>query len=98
MRMPVGVASTDKVAVFAWDDTRNATKLTDGQDVYAALVQHEALGSGSSDALRYAVAGLGGLAVVGLILLVLSLATGRRRPQGDAAVQPAGSRGRVGST
>lgn len=96
MRMPVGVASTDKVAVFAWDDTRNADKLTDGQDVYSSIVQHEALGSGSNDALRYAVAAMAGLALVGLVLLAVSLIAGKRRPQ-TASAQPAATRGRVGS-
>ncbi|HJV09851.1 MAG TPA: sialidase family protein [Acidimicrobiales bacterium] len=97
MRMPVGVASTDKVAVFAWDDTRNADKLTEGQDVYSSIAQHEALGSGSSDALRYAVAALAGLAAVGLILLVVSMMTGRRRPQTATATEPAASKGKVSS-
>lgn len=99
MRQPVGVASTDKFAVFAWDDTRNSDAVTQGQDVYSAVIQHEAIGSGSSNALRYAIAALSGLAVVGLILLALSLATGRRRPQTDLPVAtPDTARGRVGSS
>jgi len=97
MRQPVGVVSTDKVAVFAWDDTRNADQLTQGQDVYTSIAQHEALGTGSSDALRYAVAALAGLAVVGLILLAVSMITGRRRPQSATASEPVGSRGKVSS-
>jgi hypothetical protein len=95
MRMPIGVASTNKVAVFAWDDTRNADQLTQGQDVYSAIVQHEALGTGSNDALRYAVAALAGLGAVGLILLVVSMASGRRQPQTATASEPAASKGRV---
>jgi hypothetical protein len=97
MRMPVGVASTDKVAVFAWDDTRNADTLTQGQDVYSAIVQHEALGSGSNDALRYAVAAMAGLAVVGIVLLGVSLMAGKRRPQSATATEPSASKGRVSS-
>ena len=97
MRMPVGIVSTDKVAVFAWDDTRNADQLTQGQDVYTSIAQHAALGTGSSDALRYAVAALAGLAAVGLILLVVSLMTGRRRPQTATATEPAASKGKVSS-
>jgi hypothetical protein len=97
MRMPVGIASTNKVAVFAWDDTRNADQLTQGQDVYTSIAQHEALGTGSSDALRYAVAALSGLALVGLILLAVSMITGRRRPQTATASEPVGSRGKVSS-
>lgn len=98
MRTPVGIASTNELAVFAWDDTRNADQLTQGQDIYTSIAQHEALGSGSSDALRYALAGLVGLATVGLILLGVSMATGRRRPQAEPALQPEASRGRVGSS
>ncbi len=97
MRMPIGVASTNKVAVFAWDDTRNADKLTEGQDVYSSIVQHEALGSGSNDALRYAVAALAGLGAVGLILLVVSVVAGKRRPEAATATEPAASKGRVSS-
>jgi hypothetical protein len=96
MRQPVGVVSTDKLAVMAWDDTRNADVVTQGQDVYAGLVQHAAVGSGSSNGLRFAIAGLIGLALVGFVLLGVSMATGRRRPAADgAAVQPETSRGRV---
>lgn len=97
MRMPIGVASTDKVAVFAWDDTRNADKLTENQDVYTSIVQHEALGSGSSDALRYALAAMAGLAVVGVVLLGVSLLAGKRRPESATATEPAASKGRVTS-
>jgi hypothetical protein len=98
MRMPVGLVANDKLAVFAWDDTRNADKLTEGQDVYTAIVQHEALGSGSSDALRYAIAGLAGLALVGVVLLVVSMITGRRRPQAAPAPETETARGRVGTS
>lgn len=101
MRQPIGVASTDKFAVFAWDDTRNADAVTQGQDVYTAVVQHEALGSGTPDALRYAIAALIGLSIVGLILLAVSLMSGRRRPQNDDAVgarAPEAAKGRVGSS
>ena len=98
MRMPVGVASTDRLAVFAWDDTRNADAATPIQDIYSSVVQHEALGSGSSDAMRYAIAGLIGLSVVGLVLLVVSMASRRGRPQTGPALEPEASRGKVGSS
>jgi len=97
MRMPVGMASTDKLAVFTWDDTRNADAVTQIQDVYSAVVQHEAVGTGSSNSLRFAIAGLIGLASVGLILLAVSLATGRRRPKAEAALEPEARKGRVSS-
>jgi len=77
MRTPVGIASTDKLAVLAWDDTRSTLKVGDGQDIFAGIVQFEAIGSGGSDAARIALAALGGLALVGLILLGVSFAAGR---------------------
>ena len=99
MRFSPGIASIDKLAVVAWDDTRNGDQLTQTQDVYSGVVQHEAIGGGTSDALRFAIAGLIGLATVGLILLGVSLVTGRRRPQAEAPVlQPEASKGRVGTS
>jgi hypothetical protein len=100
MRQPIGVASTNKFAVFAWDDTRNADSVTDGQDVYSSVVQHEVIGAGASDALRYAIAALVGLAAGGLVLLAVSLTTGRRRPQAEPveARSPEAAKGRVGTS
>jgi hypothetical protein len=90
MRTPVGMVSTDKLAVLAWDDTRNSIRVGDGQDIFASVVQFEAIGGGGSDAARYALAALGGLAAVGLILLAVSFAANRRTPtEGGPAVRPA---------
>ncbi len=83
MRMPPGVASTDKLAVFGYDDTRNTDQLAEGQDIYVATVQHAAIGAGNTNGLRYAAAALTGLAVVGLILLLVS-AAGRRKAGGTS--------------
>jgi len=85
MRFSPGIASTNKLAVAAWDDTRNGDQLTQTQDVFSAIVQHQAVGGGSSNALRFAIAGLIGLASVGLILLLVSAATGRKHPAATAA-------------
>jgi len=99
MRFSPGIASLTKLAVAAWDDTRNGDQLTQTQDVYSGIVQHEAVGGGSSDALRFAIAGLIGLTTVGLILLAVSMLTGRRRPQVEApALQPQATKGRVGTS
>jgi hypothetical protein len=78
MRTPVGIASTDDLAVIAWDDTRNTIEQGDGQDLYASVVQHSAIGGGGNDAARYVLAALLGLAAVGLILLAVSFAAGRK--------------------
>jgi len=45
-----------------------------------------------------ALAALMGLAGVGLVLLVVSMVSGRRRPQAAPASEPAAARGRVGSS
>jgi hypothetical protein len=87
MRQPVGVASTSKLTVFAWDDTRNADAVTQSQDVYTGIVQHAALGSGGSDSLRFALAGLAGLAAVGLALLAITVVAGRRSPSTPSTEQ-----------
>ena len=78
MRTPPGIASTADMAVFAWDDTRNTIELGDGQDIYAGAVQFGAVGSGGSTGARYALAAFGGVALVGLILLAVSLVASRR--------------------
>ena len=83
MRTPPGIASTNNLAVFAWDDTRNTIRVGDGQDIFAGVVQFSAVGSGESTAARYALAALGGVTLVGLILLGISFAA-NRRPGGPA--------------
>ncbi|MGH9223981.1 MAG: sialidase family protein [Acidimicrobiales bacterium] len=81
MRTPPGIASTNSLAVFAWDDTRNTIKVGDGQDVFAGVVQFSAVGDGGSTGARYALAALGGVTLVGLILLGISFAAkGRSGP------------------
>jgi len=78
---PIGVASTNQLAVFAWDDTRNSDAgLRKGiepgagvQDIYAATVQHEVVGGGSSKTTKVIIAGLIGLAGVAIVLLTAAL-------------------------
>lgn len=72
MRQPPGVSSTDAAAIFAWDDTREGDEVAQGQDVFSAAGQFKALGTGSSNFLRYAIAVVAGLAVVGIVLLVVT--------------------------
>jgi hypothetical protein len=71
IRQPPGLVSTNQLAVVAWDDTRLAGSSGDLQDVFARTVQFEALGGGTS-AIGVGVAVFAGLAVVGVLLLVLS--------------------------
>ena len=72
MRQPPGVSSTDAAAIFAWDDTREGDEVGQGQDVFSAAGQFKALGTGSSNSLRYAIAVVVGLAIVGIVLLVVT--------------------------
>lgn len=79
MRSPPGLASTDATALFAWSDTR----LAEGaqlQDVYSAVVQMEQRPGDGASPWSYILAALGGLAVGGVVLLVVSMVLRRRGP------------------
>lgn len=73
MRQPVGVASVDSYALIGWDDTRNTDPVSEGQDVYTAAVQYKPVAAGLPNVVKYLLAGLAGIALVGLILLIFSL-------------------------
>ena len=91
---PPGLAPAEEYTMLAWDDTRNtdrsapdATALGGGlQDIYVAAVQYEALGGGTSDAAKVALAGVVGLLAVGLVLILASRFT---RNRGDGSSGPA---------
>ncbi len=82
---PPGLAPAEAYTMLAWDDTRNtdrtapdATALGGGlQDIFVAAVQYEALGGGTSNAAKVALAGVVGLVVVGLVLLAGAVFTRR---------------------
>ncbi len=86
MSSPPAVASTNAYALFGWDDTRasdptapsNAGLGAGVQDIYTAAVQFEVVGSGTSSAVKFALAAVAGLLVVGLILLAVSVGAKRR--------------------
>lgn len=86
-RQPPGVASSDELAVFVWDDTRDGDELTQTQDIFSAAAQFQAVGSSTSTGWWYVLGAAGGLAVVGLVLLVS--ARGRRRDPVEAMARPA---------
>jgi hypothetical protein len=88
MRAPPGLASTDSVALVAWSDTRNADHAGESQDIYAAAVQHDDLGSGAS-ALPILLAAVGGLFAAGVLLFGVGLGLRLRGRSGPLA--PAGS-------
>lgn len=77
---PPGVASTDAYTMFGWDDTRNNGSLDvaapiEGtgaglQDLYTAAVQFSDIGSGTSGTAKAVLAGVIGLLVAGVALMV----------------------------
>lgn len=58
--------------MFVWDDTRDGDDLTQTQDLMAAAAQFRTVGASTSPAWWYGAGAAGGLAVVGLVLLVSS--------------------------
>jgi len=98
MSSPPGMASADALTVFGWDDTRNTdpsfadNTATGGgvQDIYTAAAQHAAIGTGTSKAVKFALAGVIGLLVVGLVLVVM--AYGTRRGTGAPKAERASER------
>jgi hypothetical protein len=104
MTSPPGIASTNNYAIFSWDDTRNTdTSFKDAattgggvSDIFTADAQFAAVGAGSSKAAKVVLAGVAGLVAVGLVLLVVALASRRRagppKPSKAAAKAPASVR------
>lgn len=84
IRQPPGLTSTDQLAVVAWDDTRLAERTGELQDVFVRTVQFAAVGGGSP-VLGVGLAIFGGLAVVGLVLLLLSRRNRADPPPGTTA-------------
>ena len=85
-RQPPGLGSADELAVAVWDDTRHGDETTGSQDLRAATVQFEEFGGdGTQRLLAYALAGLGGAGVVGLVLLIAGLFLRSHRAAGPRA-------------
>lgn len=74
IRQPPGIASLKEFAIVGWDDTRFGDTTTQTQDVFTRAVQFEAIGGGGNAAVRYGIGALLGLGLVGIALLLLSLA------------------------
>lgn len=80
VRGPLGVASDNYAAHFAFEDTRNATDADPVSDIYAGSIQFKALpGPKSRSGLEVLAAVGGGLVVTAFILLLASVLTSRRR-------------------
>jgi Neuraminidase (sialidase) len=92
LNAPPGIASTDSFALVAWDDTRNFDTVTEGQDIYVAAVQYDEIEPATSNLLKYGLAAVVGLAVVGVLFVLLALLARRREagPTGARRPAPAG--------
>lgn len=94
---PVGLASTDKVALIAWDDTRNGDTTTASQDIYFSRARYappaEAFAAGDDTGTSpWAAGALGAaaaLTVVGLVLAAGMQASGAKTPTAPAPTAPA---------
>jgi hypothetical protein len=100
----VGIASTNAYAVVGWDDTRNSDEASKAnivpggglQDIYISAAQFEAIGGGTSSTAKVVLAGVVGLLVVGLILLLGALLT-RRGTGGGASTAARSDRAATGT-
>jgi hypothetical protein len=83
IRQPPGVASANQYAAFGWADTRLGNDTTQTQDDYAVVAQFAPLPATRSNTLPVVAAVFAGLAVAGLVILVV-FATRRRRQPAEA--------------
>lgn len=85
---PVGLVATDRMAYFAWQDTRNGTPVTQAEDVYMASLPFEASSvqdDGSSAPSWLLIAGGVALGMGFAMALVWAMA---RRSRGPSAGRP----------
>jgi hypothetical protein len=78
IRQPPGVASADQHAAFGWADTRLGDELTQTQDDFGAVAQFAPLPAAGSTLLPVLAAVFSGLAVAGIVLLLILLIWRRR--------------------
>lgn len=85
---PPGIASTNQYAVLGWDDTRHGDVVTNTQDIYVGMVQYRAIATGGSTLLKYILAAVVGLLLVGLTLLIVAAVTRSRAGDRGAQAEP----------
>jgi hypothetical protein len=83
---PIGLASTDKAAFIAWDDTRNGNTTNASQDIYFSRLRYapagEAFGGGEDTGTSPWAAGFLGAAIalaIGGLVLVIGMQVSRRK-------------------
>lgn len=87
VRQPPSVGSSNQAAVVGWSDTRLGDQQTDTQDNFASVVQFKTFTTTSGNkVLKYLAAAAAGLAIAGLIVVLLAL---RRRSRGRIEPPPA---------
>lgn len=86
IRQAPGLAATDEMTVVAWDDTRNNIGEVGTQDIYSAAVQYAPLGPDVNRNVQITLAATVGLAIAGLVLLLLGVV--RRGGRADAGRAP----------
>ena len=79
IRQPPGVASASQYAAFGWADTRLGNDTTQTQDDFAVVAQFAPLPATRSSTLPVLAAVFAGLAVAGLVIILVF--AGRRRRQ-----------------
>ena len=84
IRQPPGVASANQYAAFGWADTRLGNDTTQTQDNFGVVAQFAPLPATRSNTLPILAAVFAGLAVAGLVI-ILVFAARRRRPTPEAA-------------
>ena len=91
---PPGVLSTNAFALLAWEDTRHGNTVTQTQDIFASVVQHQALSTGASQAPKYLLAAVLGVVAASFVFLILAfrrrLRTSANAPSGSRQEQPVG--------
>jgi len=85
---PPGLAATNSLTLVGWDDTRNGDAVGQAQDIYTSAAQYSKLGGGTSKGAKIALAGVIGLLIVGLALLVVALVARKPGSGGPAATEP----------
>ncbi len=92
---PPGMASIDAYAIFGWDDTRNGDEVLNTQDIYVSTVQYEAVATGGSTVLKYVLAAVFGVLVVGVVLFAFAFVARDRGAGGGPARRPAAAPDKV---
>lgn len=89
IRQPPGVASSNQYAVFGWADTRLGDATNQNQDDFSVVAQFAPLPNRSSTVLPILEAIAGGVALAGVILVIILFVRSRRKGPEPPAVEPA---------